>query len=392
MPLRRLLIRVMLWSLGITAVVGAAAALFSAGDVGWRVVATGVITAVAAGLMLPFSILADKPQARREGLLGMSLVVLEFIGALGLTWRAFESFGSWELDAKVGMTMAWVALTALPAILFLRLASVPASRAAGRTGVALAALVLLLLMVGTWGAEGVWRNEEWFMTAGAIAGLGVLGVASLVGAEVSPRRPWRWVGVIASLVATVIAVVAIWKHLQSGGGAFAVIVSVAAVVAHANLCLLVPLTPPQKWVRGVTILAAFATAALIDGMLLADDYHRDFPLGQNLAAASGIIASCGSLVLLVLARLNRHLDRVPVLSEVREMTIICPGCQKKQTVGVGDSACSTCGLKFHIRVEEPRCPNCDYVLFMLQSDRCPECGTPVRGGAGQESRASAPAI
>ena len=86
MPLRKLLIRVMLWSLGVTAVAGAAAALLSAGDVGWRIVATGVITAVAAGLMLPFSILADKPGARREGLLGMALVVLEFIGALALIW------------------------------------------------------------------------------------------------------------------------------------------------------------------------------------------------------------------------------------------------------------------------------------------------------------------
>jgi hypothetical protein len=216
------------------------------------------------------------------------------------------------------------------------------------------------------------------MSAGAIAGLGVLGVASLVGAGAPPRRPWRWVGVIASLIATVVAVVAIWKHLQSGGGMFAVIVSIAAVVAHANLCLLVPLTPPQKWVRVVTIVAALATAALVDGMVLADDYRYDFPPGQNFAAAAGIIASCGSLVLLVLARLTRHLDRVPVLSEVREVTVICPGCQKKQTLGVGDSTCATCGLKFHIRVEEPRCANCDYVLFMLQSDRCPECGTPVR--------------
>jgi hypothetical protein len=217
-------------------------------------------------------------------------------------------------------------------------------------------------------------------------------VASLVGVGVPPRRPWRWIGMVASLIATVVAVVAIWKHIDSGGGTFSVVVSVAAVVAHANLCLLVPLTAPQKWVRWVTILAAFATAALIDGMLLADDYHRDFPLGQNLAAATGIIASCGSLVLLVLARLNRHLDRVPVLSEVREMTIVCPGCEKKQTVGVGDSACSTCNLKFHIRVEEPRCPNCDYVLFMLQSDRCPECGTPLRGGAPHEPPGNAPAV
>jgi hypothetical protein len=160
-----------------------------------------------------------------------------------------------------------------------------------------------------------------------------------------------------------------------------VVVSFAAVVAHANVCLFVPLMQGQRWVRVVTILAAAATAVLIDALVVADERGRELPMGQNLAAAAGIIASCGSLALLVLARLNRHLDRAPVLSEVRELTVICPGCHKKQTVRVGDSACPTCLLKFHIRVEEPRCPTCDYLLFMLQSDRCPECGTVVRGAA-----------
>ena len=378
MALRKLLIRVMLWSLGLTALAGAAAALFSAGDVGWRIVATGVITAVAAGFMLPFSILADKPQARREGLLGMALVVLEFVGALGLIWEVFEGLGAWDLEVKVGATMAFVAMTALPAILFLRFASMPSAGAAGRTGLALSAVVFVLLMLGTW-AGRVWDEEEFFGTAGVVAGLGLLAVASLAGVGTAPRRPWRWVGVLASVAATAMAVYAIWAHIQSGSGVFAVVVSVAAVVAHANVCLFVPLTPSQKWVRVVTILAAIATAALVDALVLAEDHHFDLPLGANLAAAAGIVASCGSLALLVLARLNRHLDRVPVLSEVRELTVICPGCERKQTLGVGDSACPTCGLKFHIRLEEPRCANCDYLLFKLDSDRCPECGMPVRG-------------
>ena len=382
----------MLWSLGVTAVAGAAAALLSAGDVGWRIVATGVITAVAAGLMLPFSILADKPGARREGLLGMALVVLEFIGALALIWRIFQALGAWDLEEKIGLTMLFVGITALPAILFLRFASMPSARVAARAGVALSGIVFVLLMLGTWTPGGVWRNDELFASAGSIAALGVLGVASLAGVGTTPHRSWRWVGVLASLVATVMAVVAICKHIHSGSAVFAVIVSVAAVVAHANVCLFVPLTPAQRWVRVVTISAAVATAALVDAMVSADEWHFYFTPGQNLAGAAGIIASCGSLALLVLARLNRHLDRVPVLSEVREMTVICPGCRKKQTLPVGDSSCSTCGLTFHIRVEEPRCPNCDYVLFMLQSDRCPECGTAVRGGVPQVSPDTAPAV
>ena len=390
MPLRKVLIRVMLWALGLTAVAGAGAALFSAGGVGWRIVSTGVITAVAAALMLPFSVLADKARARREGLLGMALIVLEFVGALGLVWGAFRGLGlgAWDGEVKVAVTMAFVAMTALPAILFLRFASTPAARHAGRVGVALAGVVFVLLMAGTWAPDGMWHEDDAFTSAGVIAGLGVLAVASLAGVGTAPRRPWRWIGVLASLVASVMALYAIWANVQSDSGWFSVIVSGAAVVAHANLCLFVPLTPGQKWVRVVTIGAAIATAMVVDTIVLTGAGFEGSFFVQNLAAAAGIIASCGSLALLVLARLNRNLDRVPVLAEVREVTLICPGCQKKQALAVGDSACAGCGLKFHIRVEEPRCPNCDYLLFMLQSDRCPECGMVVRGGALAEPQSA----
>ena len=161
-----------------------------------------------------------------------------------------------------------------------------------------------------------------------------------------------------------------------------------------------PLPPASgaAWLRRLPLVSGLTTALLGLAALEAyvfgngPDVSSPLLLPQTVPLVALLFVLAALSLLSLLARLNRHLDRVPVLSEVREMTIICPGCQKKQTVGVGDSACSTCGLKFHIRVEEPRCPNCDYVLFMLQSDRCPECGTPVRGGAGQESRASAPAI
>jgi len=383
MPLRKLLIRVMLWSLGATAVIGSMTVLIvGVSDTYWRLVGTGMATAAAAGLMIPFSTLADKPKSRREGLLGMALIVIEFIGVLGLIWRIFETFGTYRLENKVALTMLFLVLTGLPAILFLRFASLPVSRIVGIAGDGLCGIVFTLLMIGVWSSSFQLFNsveERWFDSAGALAYLGLFGVVSLAGIGAPPRRLWRWIGVGMSLLALSLALYAIWMRIQTQSAIFTCIVSVAALVAFINVCLFVPLTPQQKWLRIVTILAAAACAAMIDMKDLARDYQFNFPMAENLAAATGIIAACGSMALLVLTKINRNLDRVPVLSEIREMIIICPGCRKKQTLPIGDSTCAGCGLKISIRVEEPRCPNCDYLLFMLTSDRCPECGTIVRG-------------
>jgi hypothetical protein len=130
-------------------------------------------------------------------------------------------------------------------------------------------------------------------------------------------------------------------------------------------------------VRWSAIVPGILTAALLDALVWSEQHDVHPLMLENFAAASGIIAGCASLALLVLARINRNLDRVVMLSEIRQLTIICPGCRKKQTLGVGESRCPGCRLKFNISIEEPRCPKCGYLLFMLQSDRCPECGIPI---------------
>ena len=95
----------------------------------------------------------------------------------------------------------------------------------------------------------------------------------------------------------------------------------------------------------------------------------------RLASAAGFIASCGSLALLVLARINKRMpDEAPALHKIAEITLICPGCSKKHTLPVGSATCPTCRLELNVQVVEPRCPQCDYSLFMLTSNRCPECG------------------
>jgi uncharacterized paraquat-inducible protein A len=63
-----------------------------------------------------------------------------------------------------------------------------------------------------------------------------------------------------------------------------------------------------------------------------------------------------------------------------ELTATCPRCLTSQTLPNGDSACRVCQLKFSLKVEEPTCPDCGYLLFKLTSPVCPECGKALAVG------------
>ena len=82
MSLRTILLKGMLWSLAFAAVTGVLAVLVEGGHLAWRVVGTGFVTALACGLMLPISSSIDREKTRSAGLLGMAVVILEFLMAL----------------------------------------------------------------------------------------------------------------------------------------------------------------------------------------------------------------------------------------------------------------------------------------------------------------------
>ena len=79
----------------------------------------------------------------------------------------------------------------------------------------------------------------------------------------------------------------------------------------------------------------------------------------------------------VLARLNRKVDTLDLPAELRNITLYCPLCNKKQTLPLGASACGACGIKLDIKAEQPACRECGYLLYGETADRCPECGTAV---------------
>lgn len=379
MPLRRLLLRIMLWSLGVAALLGAAAMLFLESAIIVRVVGTAAVTGVAAGLMILMTFFADRPATRNSGLLGLAFIIAEALMTLALIWSEDTKLeGDWM--ESLGLTMLFLAFTAPPAMLMLRAIETGASRVAGYAGTALCAVVLLALLYPAW-VDTSWNNwEKHLGTSLTIAGYGLLICGSLVGFGVEMRH-WRWVGVAAAAAAGTMLLVSIWRPTGSGPELFAVVTTVAALVAHANLVLLVPLLPNQRWLAWATIVATVFCGVFIDAIVIAD-VPGDTGLLARAAGACGILSACGTLALAVIARMNRKIDRPAVaLSHVTTFSLACPGCQRRHTLPTGSAKCPTCGLIVHCRFEEPHCPQCDYNLYNLKSDRCPECGFAVTASA-----------
>ncbi len=378
MSLRGILLRIMLWSLGIGAVLGAFAILAGGGTAIWRVSGTTFTAAVAAALMMGASGLSERKSGRTAGVVGMLLIVAEFFLLLMLIWDVFPAIGGRQYAESIALTSLYLFLCGAPAVGLLRVYYEPNTRTTAIAGLILAVAAFVLLMVGSWWATGWSAREHWFASGGAVGGIGVLFAGCLIGVGVPggsrPALLGRIIGALAASVALYVGLEAIWLNLHEDTGLFRIPLSLAAVIAHANLCFAAPLKTGQRWVRLATIAAAACTAVFVN-VSLSLAHGSDGEFAGRLAGAAGVMAACGSLALVVLARMNRRMtDHAPVLSQIRELTIICPGCQRKQTLPVGEAACPTCRLRFNLSVEEPRCPQCDYLLFMLTSDRCPECG------------------
>ena len=162
MELRRTLLRVLLVALALAALAGVVGVVTAAGDTIWRIVGTAIATAVAVGIMLPFSQLMDKQKSRTTGLGGMVWTVVSYVLVLGLLW-GFHGFGNRSAEGT-GLTLLCWSLCGLPAVLLLRLTSVPEARIAGLTGVWTATAAFVLLMIWVWEETFYgWSssNEKW---------------------------------------------------------------------------------------------------------------------------------------------------------------------------------------------------------------------------------------
>jgi len=391
MPLRTIFLRLMLWSLGLAAATGVLAVLLQGGNLIWQLVGTGITTSVACALMIPASLLVDRERVRWAGLLGMAAVIVEFLLALSLIWElawAFNAFLS-DVDFRVFLTMVFLGIAVGTAMTFAAPLRTARHVLAAKTGLGFTALAFVAYLIAIW-VTSISRSIDfrWWGTANASAVLGLLTVLSLFGSSGFEPRSWRWGGIGASFVACVMWLIDIWIGSGSDLGfvIFCGLLCLSAVVAHANLCLVaVNLSSSQQWVRGGTIAAAIATALTIVLFVAKEKFPAVVPIEGDMVGrfmqAAGIIASCGTLALLVLARINRKVDVEPGSADLGEISLVCPRCRRKQSLPVGNSICTSCGLRISIHVEEPRCAKCDYLLRGLTSDQCPECGASIASSA-----------
>jgi ribosomal protein L37E len=346
MTVRRVLLRIVFGSLALAAGFGAAGVIFAGNDTLWRIVWTCAATAVGALLVFGSSTLLEREETWTPGVLSILLFVGEYLLNLGLIWEVFG-----QAQDQAGLTVLYLALTGFPALVFVGIQRRPESVVAARVGLAACAVSFVLLMIGTWGRGWGTRDfghNHWFDVSGSLAPFAFLAVLSLIGTGLD-RRHWRWPGVAAAAVAFSMATYGILLHIRETSTLFVCIVSVAVVVAHANAMVRVPLGPNQRWLLWATIASGIIAAGFVDVGRITRPWQQDM-LGR-LAGAAAIMAGCGTLALLVLARANRNVG-LPEFSQadVHQVTLVCPRCRRKQSIAVESGRCAVCGLGIEVHL------------------------------------------
>jgi hypothetical protein len=377
--LRPILLKTMLWALGFGAVAGVAAILMGGEDVVVRVMATAFITSGAALLLIPISLLVDRRTTQATGLFLMAAIVVEYLIWVLFTWIV-DTRVSWDIEIRTALTGLWLLLALLPVTVSVRLVTSERGRFIGWCAVAVCSAAFVCLLLGTWTPNRWWAfdEEKWWGTALAVFAFGALALACLVPPGPDMKYVWRWLGPPVAATGLVLWLLVLWAE-PPAVTLLAIVTGAAVAVAHANMMLLVPLRPGQRWLLAGTIGTTILGVLLLDVFVyLAEENVGDPEWVGRLAGAAGILACCGSLAMLVLARLNRRVDFVPLTDMPLAVTVICPRCKRKAKVPLGSGACGACGLRIQLNIEEPRCPECGYLIYKLTSDRCPECGTSIQ--------------
>ena len=219
--------------------------------------------------------------------------------------------------------------------------------------------MLVVFLIALW-HPGNWHStHKWWETGLALAGFGAAALASLVGAATGDRRYWRWAGVLAASVGAAACIWVTWTDANLDEAFFVLVCSVAVAAAHANLAMLAPLQGVQRWLRVVTICAVVITAlALVLDVWLSHNLGGRISTLGRVALAAGILGSCGTLALIILASLNRLADHPrPATAQLADITVFCPKCGRKQTLSLGEAACNRCRLRIYVRVAEPESAN-----------------------------------
>lgn len=384
MTLQRKLLRAMLALIALAALAGVATIFVPATDFMGRIALTLVAAAITIAFALPASSRLDHERTRPAGLALLAAVVPAFLLILLAIWVGLFGFRRWEW--YFAGTAGHYVVCAAAALGALGLARKPGNRLAGFVALVSATICFAGGVLAIWAdAAGLGNYEiqaQFWGSAWLIFWCGIIISACLFSLG-KHTAPWRWLGVIASLLALAMGLWGIWNKLSDPPMWFLQALFVGIAVGVCNVLNTLDFKGFQRYVALGTmamVLASFAFATYLNITTIGfkgADFEQDF--AARLLAASCIISVCGLLAIVIFLAANRRalVTHSGAINEIKDIRITCPRCATKCDAHVGASRCTGCGLIFLLELAEPRCIKCEYNLLDLKSDRCPECGTPV---------------
>ncbi|HZZ44715.1 MAG TPA: hypothetical protein VFE58_17395 [Tepidisphaeraceae bacterium] len=222
---------------------------------------------------------------------------------------------------------------------------------------------------------GTSRNDRWILSMLSIA---LFSLLSLGAANAIEHRTWirAMHGTIAlCIVGVCLFLVAIWLpdlpfvNEDFFGKLNGLIATWTIGLTVAGMLAITRFRPPLSLVRIFSIGAIFLLAVVVTLDIFIEP---DGDLWLRITGSTAIITALGAIGTPILYKVKGIKE--PVETTPLELSIVCPRCLLAQSIASGDSRCAGCRLKFHLEIEEPRCPECNYLLYRLTTPRCPECG------------------
>ncbi|MAX27027.1 MAG: hypothetical protein CMJ19_21240 [Phycisphaeraceae bacterium] len=387
MSTRQWIIRTLLATLAIAAIGGAIGILFGGDKLTWQIIGSAVTVSMGCLFYQISSGLSRVDNFHRTGLLGMGLTGIEFLLCLLLIWFVDADFFEndfWEVCGYMSLTLP---ITGLLAMLALYLQRKEGVKLAGHILLAVSCITQLLLLLAAINDSFRLRStlgsySDWWETSWALLGYGLLAVLILAGRF----RPHKLVGLIATLTSYLFLLIEIWI----GGGKdptwFALATIISILYAHGNVIWLLTMKGGGQAITRMVVQGMAVATGLFVQLAAMDIFSKGSVDGlARLSGACAFMTICGTFALLVIHGANRRRTQRRTREEselvYRELSLTCPHCQTQQTLPIGESHCRVCHMAFQIKLFEPHCPQCDYLLINAASDTCPECGYVVRVSA-----------
>ena len=243
------------------------------------------------------------------------------------------------------------------------------------------------LLLGRWGGF----ERRVMLTTVLVAVAAILGLVSVIPWE---QRRWHPIGPFASsavLIALGLVLLAIWFFRLTDQKLFVKPMLSSCILAvalpHLGVLSLARLRKQYELARLMTVVVIAVLAVQLIVTSWTDVLTN--VVWYRAMGILGIVVVCGTIAVPVLHRVSGISAREAIETVELKLALTCPRCATSQTLSVGRSVCSSCGLKFVIEIEEEHCAVCGYSLYRLESAACPECGTPfARAGAHAEPAAS----